>query len=512
MSSITDILSAELQATILNSVEDNQLSLVSKQFYAVNNFVMEQSWNRGKKFFEEQPEIWVCRSLLQRMVAIEGGNESMSLRFKKLFHSQLESVRETESASAVNQFTEMQERYKTSFSLIRFIQEEEAIEKGYKDRDLLTFWEEIFKQLNLQRVVVENPPTRVDEIDPWLLQNQNLVANIGELDLSNKKLKFLPEQISLLRGLRVLNLSGNELMDLPEKMSALTKLRNLCINNNQFSCVPRVVCSLLKLENLNLAYNRLSDLPEEMSALTELTILGLDRNLFSHIPQVVCSLTQLQYLYLRNNQLSDLPQEISALTQLNALFISNNQFSRVPQVVCSFTQLRSLSFDNNQLSDLPEEMRALTELRNLYINDNQFSRVPQVVCSFTQLRSLSLDNNQLSDLPEEMRALTELRNLYINDNQFSRFPREVIADLQRITFLQINNNQITEMPHLAGMPNLVISALGNPIQQVQVPGFHEWFEQHFTLPYGNLGIYNTTASMINYFMMNVVAPVLHSFM
>ncbi|XZO02459.1 MAG: COR domain-containing protein [Microcoleus sp.] len=190
------------------------------------------------------------------------------------------------------------------------------------------------------------------------------------LDLSDMKLRELPEAIASLTHLRLLNLFNNQLTELPEAIASLTHLQRLFVSNNQ---------------------------------LTEL-------------PEAIASLTHLRVLYLDNNQLTELPEAIASLTQLQRLFVNNNQLTKLPEAIVSLTQLRVLYLDNNQLTELPETIASLTQLRTLYLNNNQLRELPEAIASLTQLQELNLDNNQLRELPEALASLTRLQELYLNNN------------------------------------------------------------------------------------------------
>ena len=90
------------------------------------------------------------------------------------------------------------------------------------------------------------------------------LLQLTALDLSNQRLKFIPESISNLTQLEALDLSENQLTDLPESIRNLTLLRVLNLNNNRLAALPESISNLTPLTMLSLGNNRLTAIPESI--------------------------------------------------------------------------------------------------------------------------------------------------------------------------------------------------------------------------------------------------------
>jgi len=194
------------------------------------------------------------------------------------------------------------------------------------------------------------------------------------------------------------------------------RARTLDLSNMKLRELPEAIASLTQLKVLDLHKNQLTELPEAIASLTQLQTLFLSNNQLRELPEAIASLTQLQKLFLSNNQLRELPETIASLTQLQELYLSNNKLTELPEAIASLTQLQLLNLHNNKLTELPEAIASLTQLQELYLNNNQLTELPEALTSLTQLQRLHLSNNQLKELPEAIASLTQLQTLYLKNN------------------------------------------------------------------------------------------------
>jgi internalin A len=173
------------------------------------------------------------------------------------------------------------------------------------------------------------------------------------LDLSYKRLTYIPAEIGQLANLRWLNISGNQLMSLPAEIGQLSNLNWLDISNNQLTSLPAEISQIISLSSLSLNGNQLISLTSEIRQLTKLNIL-----------------------YISSNQLTSLPAEIGQLFNLNWLDISNNQLKSLPAEIGQLINLIRFDINDNQLRSLPEEIGQLTKLSTLSIRGNLFLSAP----------------------------------------------------------------------------------------------------------------------------------------
>ncbi len=110
-------------------------------------------------------------------------------------------------------------------------------------------------------------------------QNQNK-ANV--LDLSNRGLEKLSQDIFNQTGLTELNVSGNRLTGaLPAEIRKLKNLKKIDASNNPMTGIPAEIGQLSELEELNYANNKITGLPLEIGNLKKLKIFNLTGNDYS---------------------------------------------------------------------------------------------------------------------------------------------------------------------------------------------------------------------------------------
>lgn len=194
-----------------------------------------------------------------------------------------------------------------------------------------------------------------------------------ELDLSNRHLDALPEEVFLLVSLRVLNVSGNSL-----------------------AAVPDAVQCLQQLHTLNLAGNRLRTLPSTLGACQGLVHLNLAGNGLDHLPAVALELRGLEQLYLGGNNLASLPDGIGALDQLRVLYLGGNQLTRVPDGLAHLARLECLNLADNGLAALPaggfDHLQALVILS---LQNNQLTELPAALAHMSSLEEINIQGNPL---------------------------------------------------------------------------------------------------------------------
>jgi internalin A len=196
------------------------------------------------------------------------------------------------------------------------------------------------------------------------------------LDLSNKRLTYIPVEISQLTNLRELDISSNQLTNLPAEICKLTNLSTLYLNGNQLTNLPVEIGNFTNLRELELNSNQLTDLPVGIGQLTNLTTLCLHRNQLTNMPAEVCELTNLSMLSFSSNQLITLPEKIGQLTNLTTLYLYNNQLVTLPAKIGQLTNLIDLDISSNQLTNLPAEIGNLINLSMLALDSNPSLSLP----------------------------------------------------------------------------------------------------------------------------------------
>lgn len=111
---------------------------------------------------------------------------------------------------------------------------------------------------------------------------EQIVKGEKRLDLSNKGLAKLPDEVLGMAGLQELDISNNKFTGaLPAEIRHLKDLRVLDASGNQMTGVPAEIGQLEKIEVLDLSDNKITGLPYELGNLKKLKTLKLSGNDYS---------------------------------------------------------------------------------------------------------------------------------------------------------------------------------------------------------------------------------------
>ncbi len=243
-------------------------------------------------------------------------------------------------------------------------------------RDNLIVWRQLAASANLpgpnlaELNTKEDIITKSSEFDAWFNANHNELIQLIVLNLANKKLTSIPEQIGQLSQLEKLDLGGNKLTSIPEQIGQLSKLEKLDLVCNNLTSIPEQIGQLSQLEKLNLGFNQLTSIPRQLSQLSQLENLHLGWNQLTSIPQQLSQLSQLKKLCLRNNELTSIPEQIGQLSQLSDLDLGYNQLTSLPEQIGQLPKLERLDLSNNRLTLKPEQIDVLSKIRNLNLSNN----------------------------------------------------------------------------------------------------------------------------------------------
>ena len=144
---------------------------------------------------------------------------------------------------------------------------------------------------------------------------------VGELDFSYMKLDsfYFPAVSAQLQSIKVLRFYENRLKSVPKNISLIRGVEELWLSNNL-----------------------ISTLPDELFAMTGIKKMYLGNNLLTGVPSKIGDLNSLMYLDLAGNSLFSLPPEITKLSaSLNGcgyvpLFVSNNYLCNSSSAVEAF--------------------------------------------------------------------------------------------------------------------------------------------------------------------------------
>ncbi|MYM25356.1 protein kinase [Duganella sp. FT135W] len=164
------------------------------------------------------------------------------------------------------------------------------------------------------------------------------LAGITRLTLRCGLTEFPPEIYTLADSLEILDLSGNALSTLPDDLPLLRKLRIIFCSDNQFT-----------------------ELPAVLGACPALTMLGFKANQIRHVPAAALP-AALRWLVLTDNEIEELPTALGERPQLQKLMLAGNRLRALPESMAQLHQLELLRIASNQLEELPSWLLSLLRL------------------------------------------------------------------------------------------------------------------------------------------------------
>ncbi|KAL4566626.1 hypothetical protein LXL04_030746 [Taraxacum kok-saghyz] len=286
------------------------------------------------------------------------------------------------------------------------------------------------------------------------------------IDLSERRLPFLPEAFGKIRTLVYLNLSSNQLevslrlnssshilispmysliqSSFIQSSSDLNFIVNtritICLTNQLIiinrvdgleQVIPDSVAGLENLEELNVSGNMLSELPESIGCLHKLKILDVSSNKLDSLPDSICYCRSLEEIDASFNKLTYLPTKMGyELVNLRKLAIALNKVRNFPTSIGDMKSLQYLDAHFNELRGLPDSIGKLSNLEvlNLGSNFSDLQELPETIGDLTSLRELDVSNNQLSELPLTFGRLDKLTKFNVDQNPLVIPPQEVVQE------------------------------------------------------------------------------------
>lgn len=185
-----------------------------------------------------------------------------------------------------------------------------------------------------------NPQSPFD-VETYL---NNLPANIEIIDISGKKIKYIPD----------------------DALKRFTHLKIFyCYKNGTLNNRLNILPSFLPptLTEIYCFENNLTQLPDQLPP--SLQILACYDNALTQLPAVLPP--TLTKLYCNNNALSSLPPSLAQCSDLTELYCSNNQLSSLPDLPSGLKILECFNNDNLPYDVLPLRMFKRTADTTVYI-------------------------------------------------------------------------------------------------------------------------------------------------
>lgn len=116
----------------------------------------------------------------------------------------------------------------------------------------------IFRLPHLENLKIIDTPLKT-----FILPLGEAPCPLKSLTIKDCSLKYLPEEISMLRHLTEMNLSGNNLTRLPHSFLDLRNLNRLNLDSNHFSEFPDDIKKMPNLKHLSIDHNLFSEEEKE---------------------------------------------------------------------------------------------------------------------------------------------------------------------------------------------------------------------------------------------------------
>ena len=130
------------------------------------------------------------------------------------------------------------------------------------------------------------------------------------IDLSNKEIIEIPQEIGDLVWLKHLNLSYNNIAELPASLCNLVNLQGLLLTRNKISRLPIGIGNFQKLKILDLSYNPIVKVAKEISLLNSLELFDASYCELRNLPVEITNLINLKEINLEENPMEFPPQKV----------------------------------------------------------------------------------------------------------------------------------------------------------------------------------------------------------
>jgi hypothetical protein len=254
---------------------------------------------------------------------------------------------------------------------------------------------------------------------------------------------------TLNKEIRILNLYDKGITELPDEIKKFKNLKAINLSRNSIRDFDRLFLQLAALDSLEylvLDYSNLKNFPKSIGKLKQLKGLSVQASNLSALPREIGDLYNLSYLSIRNNgKFLDLPKEIKYLKNLNVLDVSGSGIQRLRNELSLCYNLFSIKANASRIKTLPRDIGNLKHLRNLNLAANKIVAVPESIGDITFLQDLSLGSNEIKSLPNSISKLQDLQILSLHYNRFKEFPNEVLT-VENLQTLWVHNNNIPVIP------------------------------------------------------------------
>ncbi|XP_043786589.1 leucine-rich repeat-containing protein 40-like [Apis laboriosa] len=304
--------------------------------------------------------------------------------------------------------------------------------------------------------------------------NLEMLPPLGELRkvetvmLQTNKLTTFPDMSGCIQ-LRILHLADNNITEIDMScLEGVGQLKTLTLGNNQIESIPEEIIKLVYLEIFDLSHNKITLIPEYIGLMPNIKQLMIDGNdvknirtdiircgtsrILKHIQQNLKSTNLDSKRYVTLNTSTNIYPDRYTMQSTKLLSLTGQNLTEIPQEVLENAckaDVGTVDLSRNNFSTLPDELHIITKVTDLKLTSNQLTHIPEWICEkYKYLQILDLSKNYLESLPSNIGLLKYLQELNISFNRYKEIP-ESIYDVNSLEILIANDNLITNIDILS---------------------------------------------------------------
>ena len=264
----------------------------------------------------------------------------------------------------------------------------------------------------------------------------------------------------------------------PSNIHATMKSLNIDNNRGLNGEIPEAeLAKFANLLTLSIAYVELTEflnmteLGEDFTSRLRTLSIGGNSGLETVPDGILGQFVNLAALYMHSLGLTTIPDN-NLLPSMTRLYLNNNDYGNVNGNNKAFLDnIKYLYLVNCGLTTLSGISGA--NLKEIQLQRNNFITItPEDLKGFPMLETIRLESLHLTEFPDFRILNATLTKIFIGDNEISCIRSEIIQELQTLTHLYLNGNNLQTLPNLfLGPPALYhLDISNNQFQQFPTVG------------------------------------------